>query len=180
MAAWRIQGQRAHKPGSSGTEHERGATSRALRVQATRFARETGQEGKRQDKTVKYVPRWRDQHGGGRKNGARQRYAAACTEAGTKTPVETAGHGPQTKCTAHAGRAGHNAASAAHGAQVEERDGGKARDTMPSAVEKCPTRQSQSPARRQQRPYASNPTPAAPLADALGVIRRDVGAPVST
>ena len=112
----------------------------------------TEQRGKGQNETVKYVPRGRDQRGTEQKNWAGQRYATACAEAGTKTPVETAGDGPQTRCTAHAGRTGQNAASAAGGAQVEESDGSKARDTTPCAAEQCPTRQSRSPARHQQPP----------------------------
>ena len=51
--AQRTQGQLAHNPASSGTKHEGGADSRAPRAQATGLERGTGQEGKRQDETVK-------------------------------------------------------------------------------------------------------------------------------
>ena len=75
VATQRIRGQRAHKHGSTTTEHERGAASRALAAQATRWEREGGQEGKKQDETVKYVPSGREQRGGRQKNGAWQQYA---------------------------------------------------------------------------------------------------------
>ena len=89
---------------------------------------------------------------------------------------------------------GHNAAEAACGAHVGERNGSKAKNTMPCAADKCPTRGRRIPARCQQRlstvqgawvcggrgwggMYAVSPSPAAPLTDALGVVRGAVVGP---
>ena len=199
MATQRSQGQRAHEPGSSETQHEEGAASRALRAQATRLERKTrdrarpsstcrggeinkaegGRMGRgsgtpRRVRRRRRRRRWRRQAMDRRPNAQHTQGARAGMQR-----VRPEGHklrrGMAARVGTRCGMLQNNVPHARAEVQLVVSSGRHASATGGERVRGAGI----GGGAGRHGPYGGGPTHTTPLGDGLGVSRRDVVAPVS-